>query len=42
MKYNFGTSSVDVYVVIKQMKKAVQKQLDANAADATEIADKEN
>ena len=42
MKYNFGTSSVDVYAgVDKTDDEAVQAQLDANAAEATEIAEKE-
>ena len=42
MTYNFGTSSVDVYAgVDKTDDEAVQAQLDANAAEATEIAEKE-
>ena len=42
MTYNFGTSSVDVYAgVDKTDDEAVQAQLDANAAEKQETADKE-
>ena len=38
MKYNFGTSSVDVFAgVDKTDDEAVQKQLDDNAAEVTTI-----
>ena len=39
MKYNFGTSSVDVFAgVDKSDDEAVQKQLDDNTAEATNVA----
>ena len=39
MKYNFGTSSVDVFAgVDKSDDEAVQKQLDDNTAEATAVA----
>jgi|TARA_B100000424_G_C22859418_1_gene458085 hypothetical protein len=42
MKYNFGTSSVDVYAgVDKTDEEAVQAQLDANAAEKSAEADRE-
>tara|TARA_Y100000592_G_C5316798_1_gene242859 strand:+ start:302 stop:589 length:288 start_codon:yes stop_codon:yes gene_type:complete len=42
MKYNFGTSSVDVYAgVDKTDDEAVQAQLDANAAEKSAEADRE-
>ena len=42
MKYNFGTSSVDVYAgVDKTDEEAVQAQLDANAAEKAAEADRE-
>ena len=38
MKYNFGTSSVDVFAgVDKTDDEAVQKQLDDNAAEVTAV-----
>ena len=42
MKYNFGTSSVDVFAgVDKTDDEAVQKQLDDNAAEKSAEADRE-
>ena len=39
MKYNFGTSSVDVFAgTDKSDDEAVQKQLDDNTAEATNVA----
>ena len=42
MKYNFGTSSVDVFAgVDKTDEEAVQKQLDDNEAEKSAEADRE-
>ena len=42
MKYNFGTSSVDVFAgVDKTDDEAVQKQLDDNEAEKSAEADRE-